>query len=156
MIIAPETATPWAVPISIYYPKEDESTPVTTPTTWLFTKENNFEAVHTPYILNTRAAGYFRINYDIVNWRALTSTLKSSDLHKIEKLNRAQLIDDSMNLARAGLLPYNVALDLINYIKLEHEYIPWDSALTNLYYLRTRFSTDINRYTRRITENKVS
>ena len=85
-----------------------------------------------------------------MNWRALTSTLKSSDLHKIEKLNRAQLIDDSMNLARAGLLPYDVALDLVNYIKLEPEYIPWDSALTSLYYLHTRFSTDLERYVEEI------
>lgn len=57
---------------------------------------------------------------------------------QIHVLNRAQLIDDSFNLARAGELSYVIPLTLINYLVKENDFIPMYSALNGLSYLEER------------------
>lgn len=47
--------------------------------------------------------------------------------------NRAQLIDDAFNLARAGRLNYTIPLYLSEYLENENSVIPW-------YTIRSRFS----------------
>ena len=54
---------------------------------------------------------------------------------KIHRLNRAQIIKDSLSLARAGLLDYKIALGSTKYLNKEMEFIPWTPALTELKYL---------------------
>ncbi|KAL1140497.1 hypothetical protein AAG570_000429 [Ranatra chinensis] len=54
---------------------------------------------------------------------------------KIQVLSRALLLDDSLNLARGGLLDYGVALKLACYLQREYDFVPWQSALTNFAYL---------------------
>ena len=54
---------------------------------------------------------------------------------KIHRLNPAQIIKDSLSLARAGLLDYKIALGSTKYLNKELEYIPWSPALTELTYL---------------------
>ena len=61
-----------------------------------------------PYILNVKGTGYYRVNYDEENWKSLTSFLKESDHHSIHQLNRAQLVDDIMNLARSQKVDYDL------------------------------------------------
>lgn len=53
-------------------------------------------------------------------------------------MNRAQLVDDAWSLAKAGLLGYNVALDLTNYLTVETDYFPWYSAIRHLSFLRNQ------------------
>lgn len=48
------------------------------------------------------------------------------------------MIDDAFMLARAGLINYDVALDLSMYIVNEEDYIPWQTLLANLKYLKSR------------------
>ena len=62
----------------------------------------------------------------------LVEALNSEDFNKINVINRAQLIDDAMDLAWVGRQDYGIALDMINYLKRESEYIPWKAALDNL------------------------
>lgn len=57
------------------------------------------------------------------------------DSREISVINRAQLIDDAFNLARAGFLDYSVAFNLTRYLQYEVEYIPWKSASTGLKFL---------------------
>ena len=45
------------------------------------------------------------------------------------------MIDDAFNLARAGLLGYDVALDITSYLAKEDDYLPWKSAANALGYL---------------------
>ena len=47
---------------------------------------------------------------------------------KIHVINRAQIIDDAINLARSGLLSYEIALGVTSYLNKEVEYIPWAAA----------------------------
>ena len=49
---------------------------------------------------------------------------------KIHVINRAQIIDDAINLARSGLLSYEIALGVTSYLNKEVEYIPWAAALS--------------------------
>uniref|UniRef100_U3FZS8 Aminopeptidase n=4 Tax=Micrurus TaxID=8634 RepID=U3FZS8_MICFL len=89
-------------------------------------------------LLNVNVTGYFRVNYDLANWEKLISQL-NGDLQKIPVLNRAQIIDDAFNLARAKHVGTDLALNTTRYLSKEREYLPWDTALDNLDYFRLMF-----------------
>uniref|UniRef100_A0A8D3CCQ2 Aminopeptidase n=1 Tax=Scophthalmus maximus TaxID=52904 RepID=A0A8D3CCQ2_SCOMX len=57
-----------------------------------------------------------------------------SEHQVIPVINRAQLVDDAFNLARARLVSTTLALRTTSYLLVETEYIPWQSALDNLHY----------------------
>lgn len=76
------------------------------------------------------------MNYDAKNWELLTRYLQNPDkFQDIAPANRAQLVDDAMNLARGGRLDYNVALNITKYLVHETEYVPWKSALNALTFI---------------------
>ncbi|XP_015272510.1 PREDICTED: thyrotropin-releasing hormone-degrading ectoenzyme [Gekko japonicus] len=81
---------------------------------------------------NINQTGYFRVNYDVRNWRLLIDQLMRN--HKVISVsNRAGLIDDAFNLARAGYLPQNIPLEIIKYLSKEKEFLPWHAASQALY-----------------------
>ena len=59
----------------------------------------------------------------------LAKQLKA-DHRAIHVVNRAQIMDDALNLAKSGLLDYKTALSVTEYLRNEEEYIPWASALS--------------------------
>lgn len=79
-------------------------------------------------------AGFYRVNYDVENWMALTGQLMDS-VGAIHVLNRAQLIDDAFHLAMAGRLSYLVPLRLSEYLVNERSVTPWRPAMKGLRYL---------------------
>ncbi|XP_069682409.1 aminopeptidase N-like [Periplaneta americana] len=87
-------------------------------------------------IFNVQAAGLYRVNYDMANWHLLSQQLDSDKYEEVSVLNRALLIDDALDLARADLLPYPVALNVTSYLRRETHYLAWKSALSNLGYIR--------------------
>jgi len=107
-------------------------------------------AKDTPVIFNVQQTGYYRVNYDKKNWDLLASQL-NKDHTSIHVINRAQIIDDALNLAKSGLLDYDTALSVTGYLSKEEEYIPWASALSGLKYLNKMLKTseaygDFKRY----------
>lgn len=64
------------------------------------------------------------MNYDITNWNYLIDYLNSENYDQIDKINRAQLIDDAFNLARSGRLNYSIPLSLATYLKKETHFLP--------------------------------
>uniref|UniRef100_UPI0037E9A504 aminopeptidase N-like isoform X2 n=1 Tax=Semicossyphus pulcher TaxID=241346 RepID=UPI0037E9A504 len=82
-------------------------------------------------IANLDVVGYYRVNYDTNNWNKLIAVLNSK-LGDIRVINRAQLIDDAFNLARAKIIPTETALRTTTYLSKEREYMPWKSAIDNL------------------------
>lgn len=60
------------------------------------------------------------------------------DPNEIHVLNRAQLIDDAFNLARAGEVSYNVPLTLVSYLDKEDDFIPMYSVMNSMSYLVKR------------------
>ncbi|XP_058060786.1 aminopeptidase N-like [Anopheles bellator] len=84
-------------------------------------------------ICNRQQTGYYRVNYDPDNWQLIIDALRS-DPTQIHHLNRAQLINDAYNLARAERLDLGVALRLMTYLRRETEYAPWSAAGSALTY----------------------
>lgn len=85
------------------------------------------------------------MNYDKDNWNELIRQLNVSH-GAIHVLNRAQLIDDSFNLARAGLLEYSTALDLSTYLNHEDDVMPWYTAIDCLSYVVERMRRSVEGY----------
>ncbi|XP_034664733.1 aminopeptidase N-like [Drosophila subobscura] len=83
-------------------------------------------------IFNLRISGLYKVNYDRDNWELIIDTLNSEHYNKIHALNRAQLLDDSLNLAWGGYIGYDVALPLVKYLRRELESSPWLMAMSNL------------------------
>nr|XP_055031932.1 aminopeptidase N [Misgurnus anguillicaudatus] len=104
---------------------------------WLLQKS----AIHKPMkvsqnewvLANLHVSGYFRVNYDPENWERLLSQLESNH-QAIPVVNRAQLLDDAFNLARASIINITFALRTTKYLMHEQEYIPWEAAVRNLNY----------------------
>lgn len=107
-------------------------------------------AEDTPVIFNVQQTGYYRVNYDKKNWALIAEQL-NRDHTKIHVINRAQILDDALNLAKSGFLDYGTALSLTSYLSKETEYIPWSAALSGLSYInkmlkRTSAYGDFKRY----------
>lgn len=77
-------------------------------------------------------------------WYQIINVLKGSSFKDIHEINRAAIIDDLLNLARAGYISYNIALDGLQYIVKEDNYIPLKSAFVGLDYLEKRFAGQPN------------
>ncbi|KAM4733439.1 aminopeptidase N-like [Anableps anableps] len=82
-------------------------------------------------LVNCDVVGYYRVNYDNGNWNKLLHVLNTNH-PSIPVINRAQLVDDAFNLARAKIISTVRALETTLYLKKEREYMPWESALDNL------------------------
>uniref|UniRef100_A0A3B4ZW54 Aminopeptidase n=1 Tax=Stegastes partitus TaxID=144197 RepID=A0A3B4ZW54_9TELE len=94
-------------------------------------------------LANINVTGYYRVNYDLGNWERLFAQL-STDHQVIPVINRAQLVDDAFNLARAQLVSTTLALRTTAYLSLETDFMPWQSALDNLnYYYLMLDRTDV-------------
>lgn len=83
-------------------------------------------------------SGYYRVNYDAQNWNLIVEQLKS-DLGAILLNNRAQLMDDGLNVARVNAVPYSIPLNMARYLVNEREYAPWKAALNAFSYLDLMF-----------------
>ncbi|NWQ94769.1 AMPN Aminopeptidase, partial [Burhinus bistriatus] len=89
-------------------------------------------------LLNLNVSGYFRVNYNPENWDQLLSQL-STNHQAIPVINRAQIIDDAFNLARARYINVTLALRTTQFLSQETEYMPWEAALNNLHYFQLMF-----------------
>ncbi|KAM3926247.1 aminopeptidase N-like [Leptodactylus fuscus] len=126
----------WYVPIS-YITKTSDLTNV-----WL-TKErdtnNEFRITGDNWLLaNIDVTGYYRVNYDDGNWNRLFNQLETN-LTVIPVINRAQIIDDAFNLARAQIVSTTRALETTKFLANDVEYMPWQAALSGLSYFTQMF-----------------
>ncbi|KAH8330498.1 hypothetical protein KR067_004043 [Drosophila pandora] len=121
----------------------------TEPETW------NFHHALDWIIVNVQQCGYYRVNYTENNWRSIQSLLASNSWGGVHENNRAQIVDDLFNLARAGLISYNLTLDVIEYLETETHYIPWTSAFNGFSFLTIRLGNDtanFNSYIQALTQ----
>uniref|UniRef100_A0A8C2DPD7 Aminopeptidase n=1 Tax=Cyprinus carpio TaxID=7962 RepID=A0A8C2DPD7_CYPCA len=126
----------WFVPIS--WTKNE----TTQPLYWLLNKNdqsNDMKISSDEWVLaNINVTGYYRVNYNNDNWQRLLNVLQTSR-QSIPVINRAQLIDDAFNLAKAGIIETTLALRTTLFLASETEYMPWESALDNLDYFYLMF-----------------
>ncbi|XP_053320872.1 aminopeptidase N-like [Spea bombifrons] len=125
----------WIVPISYFKTGNSGSA-------WLQKKSellNEFKTTGSEWLLaNINVTGYYRVNYDDGNWDRLIAELQNSPL-SIPVINRAQIIDDAFNLARAKYINTTRALDTTRYISNDTEYMPWQAMLSSLSYFTQMF-----------------
>ncbi|XP_071424308.1 aminopeptidase N [Pithys albifrons albifrons] len=104
------------------------------------TDTNNTFKVESPnwLLLNLDVSGYFRVNYNQENWNQLLNQL-STNHSAFPVINRAQIIDDAFNLARAKYVNVTLALSTTRFLSKETAYMPWQAALNNLKYFELMF-----------------
>ncbi|KAK2705033.1 aminopeptidase N-like isoform X3 [Artemia franciscana] len=92
-------------------------------------------------ICNHKVFGYYRVDYDEINWDLIQVQLQTNHT-KIDVMNRAQIVDDALNLASADYLnqTYKRAMDLTSYLKNEFDWLPWETADNNFDRLRNLLS----------------
>ncbi|XP_011260493.3 aminopeptidase N-like [Camponotus floridanus] len=91
-------------------------------------------------IFNVQSSGFYRVNYNYDGWQRIFNVLNSDKFNDIHVLNRAGIIDDLLNLGRAGLQDYETVLNGLMYLKQETNYLPFKAALNGLDYLNKRFA----------------
>ncbi|XP_045894112.1 aminopeptidase Ey-like isoform X1 [Micropterus dolomieu] len=129
-VIAPSPFSyKWIVPIKWM------KTGVIQPPQWLKNKTATMDVMKTTgddwVLANHNMVGYYRVNYNQANWDRLLNILGTNH-QLIPVINRAQLVDDAFNLARAKIISTELALSTTKYLNNERDYIPWQSALNNL------------------------
>lgn len=130
----------WWIPVT-YTHGAELSFNSTRPQYWIPKQETisltNLKVPHNQWlVVNLQQTGYYRVSYDVRNWDMIINHLM--DPHKYQEIapaNRAQLIDDAMNLARAGYLDYRIALNVTRYLSHETEYVPLTAAIRTLDFL---------------------
>lgn len=88
-------------------------------------------------IFNRQQTGYYRVNYDAHNWELIVTALHDNPT-QIHRRNRAQLVNDAYNLARAERIDFALALQLMAYLRKETEYAPWTAAGSALTYFHNK------------------
>lgn len=86
-------------------------------------------------------SAYYRVNYDDILWTKIKAALKSEH-ERIHILNRAQIVDDALNLAWGKVLNYSQAFSILTYLKYETEYYPWYSVINGLSSLQRLYGED--------------
>ncbi|XP_055602735.1 LOW QUALITY PROTEIN: aminopeptidase N-like [Uranotaenia lowii] len=104
-------------------------------------------------IFNREQMGYYRVNYDERNWNLIIQTLLTNH-RTIHRANRAQLLDDAFNLARADLLDMSLVLKMMRYLKHETDYVPWAAAnnILNYLYAKLRGTPSHSAFVNFVTE----
>lgn len=133
---------PYWIPIT-YATKSKPTFNRTSPVFWFgeqFEQINNKDIlVDEWYILNVKQSGFYRVNYEVKNWERLIEALNGKDFGEIHELNRAQIIDDLLNLAQGDYVSYELALRATKYLENEVKHLPWRSFFNNVAYLVDRF-----------------
>ncbi|XP_022834841.1 aminopeptidase N [Spodoptera litura] len=135
----------WWIPVS-YATASEKDFETTQPKLWLkgeksLTVNNITMRPEDWFIANVQQTGFYRVNYDLQNWKLLIKVLKDpARFQEIHIINRAQLVDDAMNLALTGRLDYRTALDVTSYLAHERSYVPWKAGLSALGYIDTMLS----------------
>ncbi|XP_070137967.1 aminopeptidase N isoform X2 [Drosophila bipectinata] len=92
-------------------------------------------------VFNLRLGALCRINYDERNWQLLNEALMGENATQIDRFSRAQLLDDVLNLAGAGVVGYYLAFSFLRYLPRENESIVWNAVARNLEWLFRQLQT---------------
>ncbi|XP_045184898.2 glutamyl aminopeptidase-like [Mercenaria mercenaria] len=127
----------WYVPFT--YMMEDD---VTLRLHWLKMGPGKIKKTSGGWILgNVNYGGFYRVNYELEMWQRLAKQLYKNHT-VISPPNRAGLIGDAFNLARASMLDYGLALNLTTYLRNEENYVPWKAFLDCFEFIRGMLSKE--------------
>lgn len=121
----------WHIPLT-FVTKNNPDYTITTSDVWLTGKDTIIQSTASKswtnedwVLFNVQETGFYRVNYDLTLWNLLSEELNNGDYLKFHPVNRAQLLDDSFNLARSQRLSYVIPMEIMSYLKHEDDYIPW-------------------------------
>lgn len=126
----------WFIPITFDTKKKPSTNQI--PTHWLpklsnLTIENIIESQDDWLYVNVNRSGYYRVNYDWNSWLIL-----SRNFNQLPPSTRAQLVDDSLHLAKAELVSYDIPLTfLIGLGTHSDDILSWAASNDGLEYLNT-------------------
>mmetsp|Transcript_35648 Transcript_35648/g.68827 ORF Transcript_35648/g.68827 Transcript_35648/m.68827 type:complete len:577 (-) Transcript_35648:442-2172(-) len=83
---------------------------------------------------NAGQIGPYRVTYDDVTWGLLADQLRRNP-NALSPTDRAGLLDDAFELARASRVGLTLPLNLTRYLPREKDYLPWSAALKGLDFL---------------------
>ncbi|GFR93955.1 glutamyl aminopeptidase [Elysia marginata] len=94
--------------------------------------------------INHQQMGFYRVLYPDAMWASFSTHLVQTDPDqwKLSSPDRSGLLNDAFSLAAAGLVSYEVPLQLMSYLAKEREYVPWASALTGVSYIHRMLRLD--------------
>ena len=117
------------------------------PVTWITSNNNNTEIrwlnmdeaaievmveAGTQWVkFNVGQFGFYRVNYPEAEWANLARILME-DPNSLGPMDRASLLNDAFSLAEAGLIRYNIPLDMTAYLAQETHLVPWDTIYSSL------------------------
>lgn len=88
---------------------------------------------------NVNQTGFYRVNYPTNLWMRFATMLQNEELQELSNIDKAGLINDALNFARAGHVPYDLALSMTLYLDKEYDHLPWESAYTAFAYISSMF-----------------
>lgn len=91
------------------------------------TKEKKWSR-HDWVLFNKQQTGYYRVLYDLLNYKLINRELNEGDKNKIHPYSRAQLLDDTKDFVKTGRLPAGILMEMTQYLSREKEYGPWSVA----------------------------
>lgn len=136
--INPNDHSRWYIPIT--FETQANRTQITTPTHWMAKTDsivlNDVVDPEHWFYLNIRRTGYYRVTYDRVSWVNL--------LRKYNELPAtalAQLLDDSLNLARDEIIAYEIPLTFLLQLRGQ-DVLPWAAAMSGISYLNNMLNRE--------------
>ncbi|XP_031619853.1 aminopeptidase Ey isoform X2 [Contarinia nasturtii] len=127
----------WHIPIT--FTIGSNKTEDTLPKYWLKKTDDKItDVIGTDhyFYMNIGRSGYYRVNYDYKSWAALGSNYK-----ELPDIIKAQLIDDSLNLARAEIISYDIPLTFL--FKLNQGgVLPWAASTSGIKFISNMLSRE--------------
>ncbi|CAD6195362.1 unnamed protein product [Caenorhabditis auriculariae] len=108
---------------------------------WLKRDEPLFLKTKSAVVLNADSFGFYRVNYENAEWKKIGALLVK-DHEKFSTKTRARLIEDVFECAAANLVDYKDAIDFVQYLPKEKDYLPWYSAMTQFISILNYYGND--------------
>lgn len=81
------------------------------------------------FVINNQRASYYRVRYDVWNYKLLRFELLRGDLRKFSPVTRGQILDDVLFFAKIGArVAYDTTFEMIEYLRRETDEMPWAMA----------------------------
>ncbi|KAE8289438.1 Glutamyl aminopeptidase [Larimichthys crocea] len=135
----------WTIPVKWHAVKSDKSHFV------MFNKSSTEQIItdYSPSVdgllkVNNDHIGFYRVNHDNNMWNTISEQLQKNH-SEFDAADRTSYIDDVFTLARANIIDYGNAFNLIKYLANETDYIVWDHVATSIAYVRDMLSNNENK-----------
>ncbi|XP_066591881.1 putative aminopeptidase-2 [Prorops nasuta] len=134
----------WSIPIN-YATKSHKDFTNTLASHWLKPEDVNLTIYDVDikdwFIINVQQIGYYRVNYDLINWRRIAKHLNSNNYSDIHFKNRAQIVGDTFYFVVQEQLDFSTFSEVTSFLLKEENFVVWAMVINILDRLETYFIT---------------